>query len=78
MRLRNQGVDGNRHAIKASDTKGSRLCVVGVDGLKGQLANRLTRGRTIRFSDTLEGRFYEEVASERLIVRYVKGAPVRQ
>jgi len=72
-----KGATGNRPAIRASDSKGTRLFIVGVDGLKGQLASRLTRGRTVRFSDRLEGRFYEELASERLIMRYVRGAPVR-
>lgn len=72
-----KGATGNRPSIKASDTKGARLFIVGVDGLKGQLASRLTRGRTVRFSDRLEARFYEELASERLIMRYVRGAPVR-
>ncbi|MBC55479.1 MAG: terminase [Confluentimicrobium sp.] len=73
-----KGVPGNRPAIKASEGRGSRLFVVGVDSLKGQLHNRLSRGRSIRFSDTLEARFYEELASERLVVRYRKGAPYRQ
>jgi len=73
-----KGAAGNRPAIKASDTKGSRLFIVGVDGVKGQLASRLSRGKSVRFSDQLEGRFYEEVASERLVMRYVRGAPVRQ
>lgn len=73
-----KGAPGNRPAIRASDTKGARLFIVGVDGLKGQLINRLSRGRSVRFSDSLEGRFYEELASERLIVRYRRGAPVRQ
>lgn len=72
-----KGATGNRPSIKASDTKGAKLFIVGVDGLKGQLASRLTRGRTVRFSNTLEARFYEELASERLIMRYVRGAPVR-
>ncbi|NRP70189.1 hypothetical protein ILFOPFJJ_01067 [Ensifer psoraleae] len=72
-----KGATGNRPAIRASDTKGTKLFIVGVDGLKGQLASRLTRGRTVRFSDRLEARFYEELASERLIMRYVRGAPVR-
>src|SRR5690606_1165266 len=72
-----KGATGNRPSIRASDTKGAKLFIVGVDGLKGQLASRLTRGRTVRFSDTLEARFYEELASERLIMRYVRGAPVR-
>lgn len=72
-----KGATGNRPSISASATKGAKLFIVGVDGLKGQLASRLTRGRTVRFSDRLEGRFYEELASERLIMRYVRGAPVR-
>ncbi|WP_353641379.1 phage terminase large subunit family protein [Mesorhizobium sp. WSM2239] len=72
-----KGATGNRPAIRASDTKGTKLFIVGVDGLKGQLASRLTRGRTVRFSGHLEARFYEELASERLIMRYVRGAPVR-
>lgn len=72
-----KGATGNRPNIKASDTKGTKLFIVGVDGLKGQLVNRLTRGRSIRFSDTLDARFFEELASERLIMRYVRGAPVR-
>lgn len=72
-----KGATGNRPSIKASDTKGAKLFIVGVDGLKGQLASRLTRGRTVRFSDSLDARFYEELASERLVMRYVRGAPVR-
>lgn len=52
-----KGATGNRPAIRASDTKGTKLFIVGVDGLKGQLASRLTRGRSVRFSDRLEGRF---------------------
>ncbi len=50
---------------------------MGVDGLKATLASHLSRGRTVRFSDTLEDRFFEELASERRIVRYKRGAPVR-
>jgi phage terminase large subunit GpA-like protein len=73
-----KGASGNRPAIVASHTRGSKLFIVGVDGLKGQLASRLTRGRTVRFSADLEPRFYEELASERLVVRYIRGAPTRQ
>lgn len=73
-----KGAAGNRPVIRASDTRGSRLFIVGVDSVKGQLSSRLSRGKSVRFSDSLEGRFYEELASERLVMRYVKGAPVRQ
>lgn len=73
-----KGASGDRPAIRASDTRGAKLFIVGVDSLKGQLINRLSRGKSIRFSDSLEGRFYEELASERLVVRYRRGAPLRQ
>jgi len=73
-----KGAGGNRPVIRASDSKGSKLFIVGVDSVKGQIASRLTGGRSLRFSDSLEGRFYEELASERLVVRYSKGAPIRQ
>lgn len=72
-----KGASGNRPAFVMSKTRGSRLGIVGVDGLKGQLASRLTRGRSVRFSEKLEVRFFEELASERLIVRYIRGAPTR-
>lgn len=72
-----KGASGNRPAIKASDTKGTKLFIVGVDSVKGQLASRLTRGKSVRFSDTLDARFFEELASERLLMRYIRGAPVR-
>lgn len=73
-----KGASGDRPAIRASDTRGAKLFIVGVDSLKGQLINRLSRGKSIRFSDSLQGRFYEELASERLVVRYRRGAPIRQ
>ncbi|WHZ35479.1 phage terminase large subunit family protein [Sagittula sp. MA-2] len=73
-----KGAAGNRPVIRASDTRGSRLFIVGVDSVKSQLTSRLSRGKSVRFSDSLEGRFFEELASERLVMRYVKGAPVRQ
>lgn len=73
-----KGVDGNRPQIQASATQGSKLFIVGVDGLKTLIVTRLSRGRSIRFSNSLELRFFEELASERLIVRYVRGAPSRQ
>jgi phage terminase large subunit GpA-like protein len=73
-----KGAPGNRPAIKASDTKGTKLFIVGVDSVKGQLASRLTHGKSVRFSNTLDARFFEELASERVLVHYVRGSPVRQ
>lgn len=73
-----KGVSGNRPALQMSKSKGTRLFLVGVDGLKANLLQRLSRGRSIRFSDTLTEEWYEQLASERRVVRYVKGRPVRQ
>lgn len=72
-----KGASGTRPAIQASGSK-SRLFIVGVDGLKAQILNRLARGQSIRFSKSLEPSWYEQLTSERRIVRYVRGQPVRQ
>ena len=75
-----KGVAGTRDAIKASEGKarGGRLFVVGVDGVKGGILTRLARGRTIRFSDSLEPSYFEQLASEKRVVRYVRGTPTRR
>lgn len=73
-----KGAAGNRPIISRSAAKGIPLFIVGVDGLKSQLTARLSRGRSVRFSNTLEPRYYEEVASERCVVRYKRGVPARQ
>ncbi len=70
-----KGATGQRPSIRISATKGHKLFIVGVDGEKARLADRLKRGRTIRFSASLDRRFYEELASERRIVRYTRGVP---
>lgn len=72
-----KGADGNRPAIVKSTGK-KPLWIVGVDGLKTNLHTRLARGRSVRFSNTLEVRCFEELASERCVVIYRKGAPIRQ
>lgn len=71
-----KGANGNRPAIQASSTKGSRLFIVGVDGLKSALLGRMSRGG-IRFSADLDARYYEEVTSERVVLRYLRGMPSR-
>lgn len=73
-----KGVAGNRPAIARSSLKGTPMFLIGVDGLKAQILTRLSRGRTIRFSDTLEPVWFEQLASERRVVRYVRGQPVRR
>jgi phage terminase large subunit GpA-like protein len=75
-----KGVAGTRPAIQASASKirGGRLWLIGVDGLKAQIMARLARGRTIRFSNTLEPSFYDQLTAERRVVRYSRGQPVRR
>jgi phage terminase large subunit GpA-like protein len=73
-----KGVAGTRPPAALSQAKGVKLFLIGVDGLKAQILTRLSRGRTIRFSDQLEPVWYEQLASERRVVRYVRGQPVRR
>jgi phage terminase large subunit GpA-like protein len=46
--------------------------------VKTQLFNRLQRGRSIRFSDTLEAVYFEQLAAEKLVIRYRFGRPIRR
>lgn len=75
-----KGVFGTRPWIQRSTQKikGGALWIVGVDGLKAHLTARLTRGTSIRFSDSLPASWYEQLASERSIVRYSRGQPQRR
>ena len=75
-----KGVGGARPVIQASKTKvrGGRIWLIGVDGVKTTVANRLSRGSSIRFSSELEPVFFEQLTSERKITRYFKGQPIRR
>lgn len=57
---------------------GGRLALLGVDTLKGAIFDKLQRGRGIRFSNTLEPVYFEQLSSERRVVRYHRGHPVRR
>jgi len=73
-----KGLDGSRQVIVASKskTRGGRLFLVGVDPIKTQLINRLTQGQTIQFSDALEQEYYQQLCSERRVVRFTRGQPI--
>lgn len=75
-----KGVSGTRPWIERSrqKIKGGWLWIVGTDGLKSHLTARLSRGNTLRFSDSLPASWYEQIASERIIVRYRRGQPERR
>ncbi len=72
-----KGVSGNRPLLVASATRGSRLFICGVDGAKATIMNKLKSGQTIRFSNTLPARYFDELASERRILKYSRGVPTR-
>lgn len=70
-----KGVAGfQRPFLQRSGTK-SKLWLVGVDAVKSQLFARVSRGSGIHFSESLEPVFFEQFASERKILRYVRGKP---
>ena len=54
------------------------MFIVGPDGVKGSILTRLARGRTIRFSDFPDASYFEQLVSERRVVRYVRGSPLRR
>jgi phage terminase large subunit GpA-like protein len=75
--LAGKGYSGfGRPAIQLAKTKKGRLFVVGVDPLKQQIISRLVAGKTIRFSHTLTEVYYEQLASERRVVRMTRGRPI--
>jgi phage terminase large subunit GpA-like protein len=75
-----KGLYGARPAFQMQKGKriGAKLALIGVDGLKNVIFDRLQRGRGIRFSNSLEPVYYEQLASERRVVRYVRGQPARR
>lgn len=75
-----KGMAGARPGFALAKGKriGGRLALIGVDTLKGSIYDRLSRGTSIRFSNTLEPVYFEQLASERRVIRYVKGRPVRR
>lgn len=75
-----KGVNGKRPPIEVSKqkTRGGRLFIVGVDGIKSSIFNRLQRGKSIRFSKDLDPVWFEQLTSERPVVRYTRGQPVRR
>ncbi|MDE0921798.1 phage terminase large subunit family protein [Aurantimonas coralicida] len=74
-----KGVTGfSRPNLQRSTTRGVPLFLVGVDAIKSQLYGRLARGSSVRFSADLEPIYFEQLTSERRVIRYVKGLPIRR
>jgi phage terminase large subunit GpA-like protein len=75
--LPGKGASGmTRPAWQMTRTKrNKRLLILGVDALKSETYNRLARGRTIRFSNTLRPIYFEQLLSERKVVHCSRGRP---
>ncbi|MFN3145277.1 MAG: phage terminase large subunit family protein [Paracoccaceae bacterium] len=72
-----KGVPGfSRPFLQRSGSKGAPLWLVGSDAVKSQLFNRLGRGEGVRFGQDLPPIFFEQMTSERRVVRHSRGAPV--
>ena len=67
-----------RPSLSFSASRKVRLGLIGVDGIKAALHQRLAHGETILFSDRLGGDYFDQIASERLVVRYTRGQPVKK
>lgn len=75
-----KGASGNRPVIERAGSKtktGARLWIVGVDTVKLQLFARFPRPSATRFSKSLPAVWFEQATSERAIIRYSRGQPVR-
>lgn len=74
-----KGAGGSRPMIERSRARerGETLWIVGVDTGKEQLFGRISRGERVRFSDSLPEVWFEQLASERAVIRYRRGQPVR-
>ena len=67
----------SRPPLQRSNVSGAPVFIAGADAIKNSIFNRLSAGNSIRFSDDLEARFFEELVSERRVVRYSRGQPTR-
>lgn len=70
-----KGVPGFSRAFLQRATTTSPLWLVGVDAAKAQLFQRLARGQGVRFSHALQPIYFEQLTSERRVMRYLRGRP---
>lgn len=76
--LPQKGVPGfGRPSLAFSTTRGVRLALVGIDGVKLALHQRLASGETIQFSDQLGGDYFDQLRAEKLVTKYSRGRPTR-
>ena len=60
-----KGASGSRPSIQVASgkVKGGRLWIVGTDTIKTTLFNRMQRGASIRFRQSLAPEYYEQLSS---------------
>jgi phage terminase large subunit GpA-like protein len=76
--LPGKGVSGfSRPSIAFSTSRKVRLALIGVDGVKLALHQRLAHGETILFSEDLSGDYFEQIRAERLVTKFSRGRPMR-
>jgi len=67
----------SRRFIQKSNHKDSMpLWIIGVDSVKSHIMERIGRADLMKFSDTLEPIFYEQLLSEQKTVSYSRGQPI--
>jgi len=77
--LAGKGVAGfSRPSLAFSTSRKLRLGLVGIDGIKQQLHQRLAHGETILFSEALGGDYFDQIRAERLVTKFSRGHPVRR
>lgn len=71
-----KGVPGfSRPFIAKTTSAGKHLWLVGVDAVKTQLFNRLHDMRGIHFGESLAPVYFEQLTSEKRVMRYTRGKP---
>ena len=76
-----KGVSGNRPFMEVSKSRprGGKLFIVGVDTIKTHLFQKVAaRSPMVAFSADLPASWFEQLAGEKLVTRYVKGQPVHR
>jgi phage terminase large subunit GpA-like protein len=67
--------------VNSKSAHGGRLALCGVDTVKSIIFDRLQHGKSIRFSQSVteaSADYFEQLCSERRVIRYSKGRPVRR
>lgn len=71
-----RGKEGKRPTITRGKTSDRKLLqIIGIDSVKNKISSMLSAGQGLTFSDSLPVRVFEEMASERRIMRYRRGVP---